>query len=349
MTVKTRYMIAATLLLLLMAGPFAASAVVAWAEATLEHRAIFTQYFHRILPIGAGLTVLALLLGFLILNRLFRQYVTGMAAMVERLTVMLVSNRDLRLEEQGSPELRQVIAAMNRLADQRDHKIDEIETQIDDQQSMYTAISERSKSGTDLERPLSTLVYTAFDTETTGLQPSGGDEIIQIGALRVENGSLCLDDKFEKLIDPGRAINPESLAVHGISDDMVRGKPAIGAVLPDFHRFCEQSVLLGHNIAFDMRFLQIKERATGVVFSQPVLDTLLLSAVAYPHQEHHSLESSLALLGVSIEHRHSALSDAEATAQIFLKLLPLLAERGIITLGQAIEASKKTPYARLKY
>jgi len=98
-----------------------------------------------------------------------------------------------------------------------------------------------------------------------------------------------------------------------------------------------------------MRFLQIKERATGVVFSQPVLDTLLLSAVAYPHQEHHSLESSMALLGVSIEHRHSAFSDAAATAQVFLKLLPLLAERHIITLGQAIEASKKTPYARLKY
>jgi DNA polymerase-3 subunit epsilon len=57
----------------------------------------------------------------------------------------------------------------------------------------------------------------------------------------------------------------------------------------------------------------------------------------------------MALLGVSIEHRHSAFSDAEATAQIFLKLVPLLAERHIITLGQAIEASKKTPYARLKY
>ncbi len=167
-------MISAALLLLLMAGPFAVSAVVAWAEATLDHRAIFAHYFHRIMPIGAGLTVLALLLGFLILNRLFRQYVTGMAATVERLTVMLVSNRDLRLEEQGPPELRQVIAAMNRLADQRDHKIDDIEKQIDDQQSMYTAISERSKSGDDLGRPLSTLVYTAFDIETTGLQPSGG-------------------------------------------------------------------------------------------------------------------------------------------------------------------------------
>ena len=349
MTVRTRYMIAAALLLLLMAGPFVASAVVAWAEATLDHRAIFTHYFQRIMPLGAGLTVLALVLGFLILNRFFRQYVTGMAAMVERLTVMLVSNRDLRLEEQGPPELRQVIGAMNRLADQRDHKIDEIEEKIADQHSMYAAICERSRSGTDLDRPLSTLVYTAFDTETTGLQPSGGDEIIQIGALRVANGALCPDDTFEKLIDPGRSINPESLAIHGISDAMVRGKPAIGAVLPDFHRFCEQSVLLGHNVAFDMRFLQIKERATGVIFSQPVLDTLLLSAVAYPHQEHHSLESSLALLGVNIEHRHSAFSDAAATAQVFLKLLPLLAERDIITLGQAIDASKKTPYARLKY
>ncbi len=57
----------------------------------------------------------------------------------------------------------------------------------------------------------------------------------------------------------------------------------------------------------------------------------------------------MALLGVSIEHRHSAFSDAAATAQVFLKLLPLLAERHIITLAQAIEASKKTPYARLKY
>ena len=153
MTVRTRYMIAAALLLVLMAGPFVASAVVAWAEATLDHRAIFTHYFHQIMPLGAGLTVLALLLGFLILNRLFRQYVTGMAAMVERLTVMLVSNRDLRLEEQGPPELRQVIGAMNRLADQRDHKIDEIEKQVADQQSTYAAICEGSKSGPILNGP----------------------------------------------------------------------------------------------------------------------------------------------------------------------------------------------------
>jgi DNA polymerase-3 subunit epsilon len=130
---------------------------------------------------------------------------------------------------------------------------------------------------------------------------------------------------------------------------MLAGKPTLSRVLPEFHTFCADTVLLGHNVAFDMRFLQIKEATTGVVFTQPVVDTLLLAAVAYPNQPHHSLESSMALLGVEIEHRHSAYSDAVATAQVFLKLLPLLAERGIITLGQAIEASKKTPFARLVY
>jgi DNA polymerase-3 subunit epsilon len=192
-------------------------------------------------------------------------------------------------------------------------------------------------------------MYTAFDTETTGLQPGNGDEIIQIGALHVVDGHIQADQAFEALIDPQRPINPESEKIHGITSAMLAGKPTIATVLPQFHEFCGDSVLLGHNVAFDMRFLQIKEQTTGVIFGQPVVDTLLLSAVAYPNQVHHSLESSMALLGVQIEHRHSAYSDAVATAQVFIKLVPLLAERGIITLRQAIEASKKTPYARLSY
>lgn len=349
LSVKTRYLIAAALLSLLMAGPFIAGAVFAWAEGTLEHRAIFTHYFQQILPLTLLLTALALMLGFYLLNRLFRAYVTGMAATAERLTVMLTSNRELRLDEQGPPELRQVIAAMNRLADQRDHKIDEVEAKVADQRSMYLALCDRSQDANWLDRPLDSLVYTAFDTETTGLQPSEGDEIIQIGALHVIDGHIQADLAFEALIDPQRAINPESEKIHGITPAMLAGKPTLSRVLPEFHTFCADTVLLGHNVAFDMRFLQIKEATTGVVFTQPVVDTLLLAAVAYPNQPHHSLESSMALLGVEIEHRHSAYSDAVATAQVFLKLLPLLAERGIITLGQAIEASKKTPFARLVY
>lgn len=349
MRIRTRYLLALIVLALLMAGPFVGVAVFAWAEGSLEHRAIFTHYFQQLLPIGALLTVLALLVGFALLNRLFRAYVTGMAATAERLAVMLSSNRDLRLDVQGPPELQAVISAMNRLADQRDHKIDEVEARIVEQRSMYEALCDRSSGAEVLDRPLADLVYTAFDTETTGLQPSHGDEIIQIGALRVADGHIDADHAFEALIDPLRPINPESEKIHGISNADVAGKPTIGQVLPEFYDFCMGSVLLGHNVAFDMRFLQMKEQSTRVVFRQPVVDTLLLSAVAYPNQPHHSLEASMALLGVSIEHRHSAYSDAVATAQVFLKLVPLLEAQGIITLRQAIEASAKTPYARLSY
>lgn len=349
MSIRRRYWLAAILLALVMAGPFVASALYAWALSSEAHRAIFSHYFQQIFPLGLLLTLLAMAVGFALLNQLFKAYVTGMAATAERLSVMLTSNQDLRLDEAGPPELQVVIRAMNRLADQRDHRIDEVEAKIAEQRSMYQTLSDRSASAEVLDRPLADLVYTAFDTETTGLQPSKGDEIIQIGALRVAEGHIHADRAFEALIDPQRPIDSESEKIHGISDAQVAGKPTISQVLPEFYDFCEGSVLLGHNVAFDMRFLQMKEQSTRVVFRQPVVDTLLLSAVAYPNQPHHSLEASMDLLGVSIEHRHSAYSDAVATAQVFLKLVPLLEERGVITLRQAIEASKKTPYARLMY
>ena len=349
LSIKARYGIAVLLLAMLMAGPFVASAMYAWVVSTEEHRAIFRNYFQQIFPLGLLLTVLATALGFAVLNRLFQAYVKGMAAVAERLTVMLTSNPDLRVDAQGPAELVQMIRAINRLADQRDHRINEIETKIAEQRSMYLALSDQAQEASLLDQPLDSLFYTAFDTETTGLQPGQGDEIIQIGALHVIDGHIQADQAFEALVDPKRSVSPESEKIHGITDEMLAGKPTIETVLPQFYAFCGDSVLLGHNVAFDMRFLQIKEQETGIVFRQPVIDTLLLSAVAYPNQVHHSLESSMALLGVEIEHRHSAYSDAVATAQVFIKLIPLLAERGIITLRQAIEASRKTPYARLSY
>jgi DNA polymerase-3 subunit epsilon len=200
-----------------------------------------------------------------------------------------------------------------------------------------------------LEVPLSELRYTVFDTETTGLNPSGGDEIIAIGAYRIVNGRLLENETFEQLIDPQREIGEASVAIHGITLDQLVGKPLVTEVLPRFHRFAEGSVLLAHNAAFDMRFLQIKELSSGIRFKHPVLDTLLLSAVAQPKQESHSLDEIARRFGVVSEKRHSATGDAKATAQVFLKLLPLLEEKGIRTLQQALEASRETYYAKLKY
>jgi DNA polymerase-3 subunit epsilon len=199
------------------------------------------------------------------------------------------------------------------------------------------------------ERRLAELAYTAFDTETTGLEPSAGDEIISIGAVRILNGRLLKNEVFEQLVDPRRALSRESAAIHGIGADVLKGQPVIERVLPSFHRFCEDSVLVAHNAAFDMRFLQLKEASSGVRFDHPVLDTLLLSAAVHPSHADHRLESIAARLGVRLIGRHTALGDALLAGEIFLKLLPLLAERGIATLGEALEASRETYYARLQY
>jgi len=199
------------------------------------------------------------------------------------------------------------------------------------------------------ERRLVDLVYTVFDTETTGLEPAQGDEIIQIGAARIVNGKLLHQECFEQLVDPQRGIPAASIPIHGIQPAMVVGQPTIGEVLPAFHAFAQDTVLVAHNAAFDMRFLQLKEKSTGVVFDLPVLDTLLLSAVIHPNQDSHRLEAIAERFGVPVIGRHTAMGDAMVTAEIFIKLVPLLAQQGIHTLGQAREAAQKTYFARLKY
>jgi DNA polymerase-3 subunit epsilon len=199
------------------------------------------------------------------------------------------------------------------------------------------------------DRPLSELAFTVFDTETTGLDPAGGDEIIAIGAVRIVNGRLLQEESFERLVNPHRSVPWESIRVHGIQPEVLADQPGIDTVLREFRRFAEGTVLVAHNAAFDMRLLQLKEKATGIRFEDPVLDTMLLSAALHPSQDRHDIESIAARLGIAVIGRHTALGDAMATAEIFLKLIPLLAEKGMATLRQAREGSRKTYYARLTY
>lgn len=195
---------------------------------------------------------------------------------------------------------------------------------------------------------LTDLTYTVFDTETTGLFPLT-DEIISIGAVRIVNGRLLQNDIFNIFIDPKRDIPDESIKIHGIRPEMVHGQPTIDKVLPMFHQFAENTVLVGHNAAFDMRMFQVKEYVSGTKFRQPVLDTLFLSAVIHPSYTHHNLEAISERLGITISGRHTALGDAVAAAEIFLKCIPLLARSGIFTLSDALDASRKTRYAGITY
>ena len=105
---------------------------------------------------------------------------------------------------------------------------------------------------------------------------------MSIGAVRIVNGRLLEQEVFEQLVDPRRAMSPEASRITGIEASMLENQPTIDKVLPAFATFCEDTVLVAHNAAFDMRFLHLKEEATGVRFTQPVLDTLLLSAVLHP-------------------------------------------------------------------
>ena len=197
-------------------------------------------------------------------------------------------------------------------------------------------------------RGLEALSYTVLDTETTGLDPNH-DGIISIGAFRIVNARLLQSETFEQLVDPGRPISRASKATHGISDEEVRGKPLLKDVLPAFHRFCEETVLVGHNVAFDLRFLQRGEEASGVVFDHPVLDTLLLSAVLFPEQGPRTLDELADRFGVAIVGRHTAVGDAMATGHVFVHMLELLRGQGIVTFGDAVRAAQETYLARVKY
>ncbi len=205
------------------------------------------------------------------------------------------------------------------------------------------SLFDRDAPGELMDSNLLELDYVVFDTETTGLNPSKGDEIVQISGVRVINNRVLESDHFDILVNPRVPIPKQSIRFHGITDDMVTDAPGICEALNMFHEFTRDAVLVAHNAAFDMKFIKLKESSCGVAFDHPVLDTLLLSFVLQPNHSVHTLDAIAARFGIEIkpELRHTALGDSQATAEIFVRMLTALEQQGMFSLREAIEASNQ--------
>lgn len=182
---------------------------------------------------------------------------------------------------------------------------------------------------------LESLPAWVIDTETTGLDVSS-DRVVQIGGVRVHGRRLYPGVGIDRLVNPGRPIPPVSTGVHGISDDMVRDAPPLGPVWADAVAAIGPCVWVGHNIGFDIAILRRQAMEEGLGWQEPPwLDTLQLCAMLFPRQAALDLEAVAPLLGVDIHGRHTALGDALVTAEVWVRLVPLLQHRGIETFGAA--------------
>ncbi|WP_461224290.1 PolC-type DNA polymerase III [Lacticaseibacillus suihuaensis] len=182
-------------------------------------------------------------------------------------------------------------------------------------------------------RDLATETYVVFDIETTGLS-AVYDKIIELAAVKMQDGKVI--DEFEQMIDPGFALSETTINLTNITDDMVRGSKTEEAVLHLFREFCEGSIMCGHNVTFDVGFLNAAyQRLNEDKIQNPVIDTLELSRMLHPERKNHKLDTLTRAYKISLEHHHRANADAEATGYLMYALEKEAAETyGMTRLDQ---------------
>jgi len=175
--------------------------------------------------------------------------------------------------------------------------------------------------------------YAVFDLETTG-SSAGKGGITEIGAIKVVGGEMV--DRFSSFINPERTIDPFVVRLTGITDAMVADAPLAAEVMPRFEEFVEGTVLVAHNASFDCSFVAAAREDEGMdPLPNPVLDTLKLARSLVPGLPRYRLASLAAHFGVRQAPNHRALSDAAATAEVFVRLLKLLRSAGVESVGEA--------------
>ncbi len=182
--------------------------------------------------------------------------------------------------------------------------------------------------------------FVVFDIETTGFSPVN-NKIIEIGAVKVSKGEIT--DRFSAFINPETPIPFEIEKLTGIRDDMVMDEPKIDVVLPQFLEFCKDTILVAHNASFDMSFIMENCDRLQIPHDFTFVDTVGIARVLLPNQAKHTLDAVAKTLGVSLENHHRAVDDAEATAEIFVKFLPMLRKEGADTLQKVNAMGRLSP------
>ena len=185
------------------------------------------------------------------------------------------------------------------------------------------------------DSPLAELPVVVLDSETTGLEVIS-DRVISIGAVRLHGSRIYRSVTFDRLVHPGRPVPPRATAVHGITDAMLADRPGFAAVYAELAPLLAGCVLVGHNVAFDLAMLRHECELAGLAWHDPPsLDTLLLTAALDPALPGFELDAIAARMGVDVHGRHTALGDALVTAEVYVRLLPRLADLNVTTLGAA--------------
>ncbi|MCC6780896.1 MAG: CBS domain-containing protein [Hyphomicrobiales bacterium] len=188
--------------------------------------------------------------------------------------------------------------------------------------------------------PLMVLDAVVIDTETTGLDPKKA-QIVEIGAVRLLEGRIASNATFRRIVRPSEPIPPAAAAVHGLDDAQVVDAPSFAQVWPGFLSFMSGTLLIGHTLGFDLAVLTRECERASLSFPRPrTLDTRLLAQVVEPNLASFTLEGLASWLSLEVVERHSALGDALTTAAIFTALVPRLRDRGIRTLGEAVQACR---------
>lgn len=160
--------------------------------------------------------------------------------------------------------------------------------------------------------------YVVFDLETTGLEPTK-DEIIEIGACKIENGKIV--STFSTFVKPSKKIPDEIVKLTHITDDMVKDAPTINYVLPDFYKYCYGSTLVAHNISFDISFIYNISKRFSYDFDNPKMDTMEMAHEKLPGLKNYKLHTIVEKLNLTLEGAHRAINDVVATAKVFIKLM----------------------------